>query len=73
MPGKSGFDLLNDVEKIPFEIIFITAYNEFMLQAFRFSAIDSILKPIDEELLIKAVDRVERDCIPPPTLFPLKY
>ncbi len=60
MPGKSGFDLLNEMEQIPFEIIFITAYNEFMLQAFRFSAIDYILKPIDEELLIKAVDRVER-------------
>lgn len=60
MPGKSGFDLLNELEEMPFEIIFITAYNEYMTQAFRFSAIDYILKPVDEELLIKAVNRVEK-------------
>jgi two-component system LytT family response regulator len=60
MPGKSGFDLLNELPGAPFEVIFITAYNEYMTQAFRFSAIDYILKPIDEELLVNAVARVEK-------------
>ncbi|WP_158618106.1 LytR/AlgR family response regulator transcription factor [Chitinophaga lutea] len=60
MPGKSGLDLLHELGETPFEIIFITAFNEFMTQAFRFSAIDYILKPVDEELLVKAVSRVEK-------------
>ncbi|WP_158266946.1 LytR/AlgR family response regulator transcription factor [Chitinophaga niastensis] len=60
MPGKSGFDLLDELDDIHFDIIFVTAHNEFMLQAFRFSAIDYILKPIDEELLIMAVNRVKK-------------
>lgn len=60
MPGKSGFDLLNELDAINFEIIFITAYNEYMLQAFRFSAIDYLLKPVDHDLLMNAVNRVEK-------------
>jgi two-component system LytT family response regulator len=57
MPGKTGFDLLKDLDKINFEIIFITAYNNYMTQAFRFSAVDYLLKPVDEELLVEAVKR----------------
>lgn len=60
MPGKSGFDLLNELGEVPFEVIFITAFNEYMMQAFRFSAIDYLLKPVDEELLMNAVSRVEK-------------
>ncbi len=60
MPGKSGFDLLRELGDIPFEIIFITAFSEYMMQAFRFSAIDYLLKPVDEELLVNAVNRVEK-------------
>lgn len=76
MPGKSGFDLLNELEDTSFEIIFITAYNEYMTQAFRFSAIDYLLKPVDEELLIKAVNRVERrlsTATAPASMEALKY
>ena len=58
MPGKTGFDLLRDLGEINFEIIFITAYNNYMTQAFHFSAVDYLLKPVDEELLVQAVKRV---------------
>ncbi|MEO6253996.1 MAG: LytTR family DNA-binding domain-containing protein [Ferruginibacter sp.] len=60
MPGKTGFDLLHDVREINFEIIFVTAHNNFMVQAFHFSAVDYLLKPIDDELLIEAVKRAAK-------------
>src|SRR5690348_8539054 len=44
MPGKTGLDLLREMEEIPFEVIFVTAHNNYMVQAFRFSAVDYILK-----------------------------
>lgn len=59
MPEKNGFDLLHNLPAINFEIIFVTAHSNYMTQAFRFSAIDYLLKPIDEELLIAAVKRAE--------------
>lgn len=57
LPGKSSFDLLADLEKINFEIIFVTAHNQYTLQAFHFSAVDYLVKPIDEDLLAAAVKR----------------
>jgi two-component system LytT family response regulator len=57
MPGKTGFDLLKDLSVINFEIIFVTAHNSYAVQAFHFSAIDYLLKPVDEELLVEAVKR----------------
>ena len=57
MPGKTGLDLLRDLEEINFEIIFVTAHNNYMTQAFHFSAVDYILKPVDDELLVEAVKR----------------
>ncbi len=59
MPGYSGLELMdffNDNE-VDFSIIFTTAYNEYALQAFRFSAIDYLLKPIQHTQLIEAVER----------------
>ncbi len=58
MPGKSGLDLLYDMTEINFEIIFVTAHSNYMTQAFHFSAVDYLLKPVDEDLLIEAVKRV---------------
>ena len=55
----TGFDLLKNIGKINFEIIFITAYSEYALEAIKFSAIDYLLKPIDIEELKTAVKRVE--------------
>lgn len=57
MPHESGFDLLTTVDKWTFEVVFTTAYNEFAIQAIRFSALDYLLKPIDEKELQKAVER----------------
>lgn len=60
MPVKNGFELLKEINDIPFEVIFVTAHNQFMIEAFHFSAIDYLLKPIDEELLIGAVKRARK-------------
>lgn len=57
MPEKNGFDFLSGVQKISFEIIFTTAYNEYAIRAIRFSALDYLLKPINAEELRSAVDR----------------
>lgn len=57
MPHQSGFDLLTTIDNWNFEVIFTTAYNEFAIQAIRFSALDYLLKPIDESELKKAVER----------------
>lgn len=60
MDDGTGFDLLNHFENINFKIIFITAYEEFAIQAFGFSAIDYILKPVNPEKLAEAVKRAEK-------------
>lgn len=57
MPHQSGFDLLTTIDQWNFEVIFTTAYNEFAIQAIRFSALDYLLKPIEETELKKAVER----------------
>ena len=57
MPHQSGFDLLTTIDHWEFEVIFTTAYNEFAIQAIRFSALDYLLKPVDEAELRKAVER----------------
>lgn len=57
LPGKSSFDLLTELVNINFEIIFVTAHNQYALQAFRYSAVDYLVKPIDEDLLADAVKR----------------
>lgn len=57
MPERSGFDLLKSFPKIDFEIIFITAFDQYGIQAIKFSALDYLLKPIDIDELKKAVDK----------------
>jgi len=57
MPDKNGFDLLNELSPVKFEIIFVTAHNEYTIQAFKYSAVDYLLKPVEEDLLIEAVRR----------------
>ncbi|MDH4471695.1 MAG: LytTR family DNA-binding domain-containing protein [Fluviicola sp.] len=59
MPTQTGFDLLRMFDEIPFHVIFITAYDEYAIQAFEFNAIDYLLKPIDYQKLIKSVAKVE--------------
>lgn len=57
MPKQSGFDLLSTIGKWDFEVIFTTAYNEYAIQAIRYSALDYLLKPIDVNELLKAIER----------------
>lgn len=47
MPGASGFDLLRSFDSVNFEVIFITAYDQYGIQAIKFSALDYLLKPIN--------------------------
>ena len=62
MRGETGFDLLDNVAPINFEIIFTTAHSEFALKAFRYSALDYLVKPIDAEdfksSVKRAIDRI---------------
>lgn len=60
MPGKTGLELLAELSPREFEVVFVTAYNEFMLQALQFSAVDYLLKPVDEDRLMEAMQRVAR-------------
>ncbi len=60
MPVKNGFDLLRGLKEIHFEVIFITAHNQFMIEAFHFSAIDYLLKPVDDDQLVDAVKRARK-------------
>jgi two-component system LytT family response regulator len=57
MPDGTGFDLLKQIKNKKFEVVFITAHEEFAVKAIKFSALDYILKPIDPEELREAVVR----------------
>lgn len=57
MPEYNGFELLSFFREIDFEIIFVTAYNEYALKAFEVSAVDYVLKPVDIDKLKIAVDK----------------
>ena len=59
MKDGSGFDLLEIVPDVQFKLIFTTASDEFAVKAFKFSAVDYLLKPIDPDELMDAVSRVE--------------
>lgn len=60
MPRMNGFQLLEKLEEIPPGLIFVTAYDAFALKAFRFSALDYLLKPVDVDELMAAVRKAER-------------
>ncbi len=59
MPDGTGFELLNKLKPINFKVIFITGYEDFAIKAFRFSAIDYLLKPLDSNDLVEAVKKAE--------------
>lgn len=60
MPGMSGFEWLNQCENRHFEVVFTTAYNEYAIKAIKHSALDYLLKPVDKEELIIAVEKAMR-------------
>ena len=57
MPGKTGFELLEELEKVP-KVIFTTAYDAFAIKAFDVNALDYLLKPIQEECLKDTITKV---------------
>jgi two-component system, LytTR family, response regulator len=59
MPGKNAFDLIDDLTPVGFEIIFVTAFEHYALKAFRYSAIDYLLKPINIKELQQAVEKAK--------------
>lgn len=63
MPGHSGLELLDffDESEVDFSIIFVTAYNRYAIQAFKLSAVDYLLKPIEVDDLVNAVSLFEKN------------
>jgi two-component system LytT family response regulator len=59
MPDGTGFDLLQRLKPFSFKVIFITGHEDFAVRAFRFSAIDYLLKPLDATHLVEAVERAK--------------
>ncbi|MCY7422623.1 MAG: response regulator [Chitinophagaceae bacterium] len=60
MPGKTGFDLLEELDRAP-KVIFTTAYDEYALKAFEVNALDYLLKPIEPKRLADAVQKLHID------------
>lgn len=57
MPSMSGFDLLNRLNRFDFDVVFTTAYDQYAIKAFQFSALNYLLKPIDEQDLTECINR----------------
>lgn len=61
MKDGSGFDLIEQLtDTLSFQVIFITAYDHYAVKAFRYCALDYLLKPVDPDLLIEAVEKVTK-------------
>ena len=60
MPGKTGFDLLEELDRAP-KVIFTTAYDEFALKAFEVNALDYLLKPVEPKRLSDAIQKMQQD------------
>lgn len=59
MPNKNGFNMLENIDPINFEVVFVTAYNQYALKAIKFCALDYLMKPIAIPDLIKSVEKVK--------------
>jgi len=55
----TGFDLLRKVQAVPFKLVVVSAFDDFALQAFEFSAINYLLKPVDPQRLITTIDKIK--------------
>ncbi|HET6254680.1 MAG TPA: LytTR family DNA-binding domain-containing protein [Puia sp.] len=58
MTQGNAFDLLNQLRPLTFQVIFVTAFDNYAIRAFKYSAVDYLLKPVDIDELVAAVDRV---------------
>ena len=59
MPRMNGFELLSKLSKIDFQVIFVTAYSEYALDALKGNAVDYVMKPVDNDELISAVEKAK--------------
>lgn len=59
MPKLNGIELLNQCREVNFEVIFTTAYDQYAIRAIKMNALDYLLKPIDKDELIEAVEKVK--------------
>lgn len=73
MPIMNGFQLLEQLDQINFSLVFVTAYDQFAVKAFRFNALDYLLKPIDGKDLTKAVEKAILQRPDPQQLRSLKH
>lgn len=65
MPVMNGFEMLEQLHKIPFAVIFTTGYDQYAIKAIRFNALDYLLKPVDPTELVNAIKKVqERHFLP---------
>lgn|SRR5690606_13232642 len=64
MPGKTGFDMLSELEKSP-QVIFTTAYDEYALKAFEVNALDYLLKPVEPKRLADAIQKISQQPVQP--------
>lgn len=65
MPGETGFDLFDAVDR-PLKVIFVTAYDQHAIRAFDVNALDYLLKPVHPDRLARAVERLSDDAPPEP-------
>lgn len=61
MPNMNGFDMLEKFDELFFEVVFITAYHQFAIKAFRYSALNYLLKPVDPDDLLETIRRIEKN------------
>ncbi len=66
MPQLNGFDFLKKIGPPSFKVVFTTAYDQFAIKAFKFSAFDYMLKPIDDEELIQVIEKWENEQVQSP-------
>jgi two-component system LytT family response regulator len=57
MPGMSGFEMLEKITDINFDIVFTTAFNQYAIRAIKFGALDYLVKPVDKDELRAAIDK----------------
>ncbi|MDH7914230.1 LytTR family DNA-binding domain-containing protein [Winogradskyella sp. SYSU M77433] len=58
---KTGFNFLQEIDKVSFKVIFTTAFDNYAIKAFKYSAIDYLLKPIDKDDFDGAINRLKED------------
>lgn len=63
MPGKNGFDVINEIKKydVNFLVVFVTAFEEYAIQAIKYSAFDYLLKPVNQSELKETMNKLSED------------